>query len=457
MMASGGNAVPAGLRPYLPAGLALATAGVIAVAPPVASPLTEPSAAGAAIALMAGESLFNVPLNLFQDIVNIPYYETQALNVAAQSLLFTGPWFAASPTNIWGEDPGDPGHFESLINMAIPFPELSGLGHDGDYTYPGLGQQLAMLAAVEIPANPSCAALDCLPMIPTSPIIGLTLPDSLFWLILLVTGLQKFPLMDGWFQVPLSEITQGDGYYFSSGSPASIASGPVHAYPGFPWPGTHNPSPEELAQYPNLAPNTNLMPWAGTYFKLDLAAPFHNFFTSLQQPFDPGDFHLVNSVDFARAVQASLAGAFLDFNPFTRGSPYCPGSCQLPDGSPTYYGFIKVIDALWPNNPLLDEWLKLFAAGQVNVSTPEILDYLTWMWRNDSVVTDFYNGLATPYGNPPPPDPVISTGLPTLLEVNDWIETHFGHGPRVFLDNVGILGPFDFDNLWNLFFPLDAL
>ncbi|HEU4359999.1 MAG TPA: hypothetical protein VFR27_00645 [Mycobacterium sp.] len=451
--------MPARLHAYLTTGLAVTLAGLVAVGPPVAPRLAELPASGAAMVLTAGESLLNIPLNLFQDIVNIPYYEAQALNTAAESLLFTGPWFVGSPTNVWGEDPGDPGHFESLVDLLVPFPQISGLGHEGDYSYPGLGEQLSMLAAAEFPANPGCESLDCLPVIPTSPITGLTSWDQGIWGVLIITGLQKFPLIDNWLQVPLSEITRGDGYYFSPGAPASIDSGPAYAYPGFPWPGTHNPSPAELAQYPNLTPETNLMPWAGTDFKLDLAAPFQNFFTSLEQPFNPADFQLFDPVDFGRALQAALAGSILDFNPFVYASPLCPGPCQLPDGSPTYYGFINFIDALWPGNKLLNEWTSLFNEDKANVSTPEIRDYLTWLWRNDAVPFDYSNGQPPPYGNALPPDPAINTSslLPTMTEVNTYIADRFGSGLQVFLDNVGILGPFDFANLWNLFFPSDAV
>ncbi|HEU4360000.1 MAG TPA: hypothetical protein VFR27_00650 [Mycobacterium sp.] len=449
------------LRPYINAGLTLATVGAIAVVPSVAAPLSGVPVASPAVELTAGDesSLLNVPLNLFQDIVNIPYNQVGALDVMAQSLLFTGPWFVGSPTNVWGEDPGDPGHFESLVDLYVPFPALSGQGHEGDYAYPGLGQQLAMLAAVELPANPACESLDCLPLVPTSPITGITGVDQTLWSVLALFFGQKFPLIDNWFKVPLSEMTQGDGYYFSPGAPASIDSGPAYAYPGFPWPGTHNPSPEELAQYPNLTPDTNLMPWAGTDFKLDPAAPFQNFFTSLQEPFDPSKFELPNPVDFARALQALLGGAFLDFNPFVYGSPLCLGACVLPDGSQTYYGFIRILDALWPGNKLLEEWMTLDNQGIANVSTPEIRDYLAWVWQHQAVLFDFNNEQPPPYGNPLPPDPVIDTSslLPTMNEVNTYIADHFGSGLQVFLDNVGVLGPFDSDNLMNLFFPPAAV
>lgn len=435
-----------GLRRYLLAGLALNTAVAIAVAAPPTDPGTGP-----AVTLTSGESLLNVGLNLLQDIVNIPYNEVQALTTTAQSLLFTGPWFVGSPTNVWGEDPGDPGHFEAVIQLFVPFPELSGLGHEGDYSYPGLGQQLAMLAAVEIPAHPSCQSLDCLPMVPTSPITGFTWIDQAVWTLLIATFVQKIPVFENWFQVPLAELTTGDGYYFDPAAPGSFNSGPAYEYPGFPWPGTQQVTAADGTEH-------YLMPWAGTNFVWDPAAPFENYFNSLLQPFDPGEFQLPDLVEFARAVQAVAAGVFLDFNPFVTGSPLCPGPCTLPGDEQTYHAVIAAIDALWPGNKLLETWLSVYEAGTANVSTPEIVDYLTWAWRNQTVVFDFDNELAAQFDNGVKTGLVLDTSaaLPTLAQVNDWIDTNLGEPWRVFFNNIGLLGPFDFENLTDLFFPAAA-
>lgn len=460
------------LRPYLTAGLALTTVGAAAVVPPVAARLPVLPLASPAVTLTAdGASLLNVPLNLFQQVVNIPYNEVQALEVMAQSLLFTGPWFRGSPTNIWGEEPGDPGHFQSLMNLFVPFPTLSGAGNEGDYSYPGLGQQLSLLAAAEIPSNTACASLDCLPMVPTSPITGVTAIDQLIWTTLVFTFIQKFPLLDNWLQVPLSELTQGDGYTFDVlvQDPATgdwevnqtlINSGPVDS--SFLWPGTRFPTDDEIAEAAakgvTLDPNTPLMPWAGETFKLDVFAPFVNFFNSLQEPFDASKFALPDPLDFLRAVQALIGGAFLDFNPFVYGSPLCPGPCVMPDGSQTYEWFIHGLNDFWPGNTYLQDWISLYDNQQLGYATDEandIADYLTWLWRQQSVWFNFYNGLPEPYGNPLPPDPAIDTSgfLPTMAEVNAFVADTFGPGVQVFLDNVGVLGPFDFDALWNLFFP----
>ena len=49
-------------------------------------------------------------MNLFDDILNIPYNELDGggLATVANSFLFTGTWWVPSSTNLWGIDPGDP-------------------------------------------------------------------------------------------------------------------------------------------------------------------------------------------------------------------------------------------------------------------------------------------------------------------------------------------------------------
>ena len=64
----------------------------------------------------------NIPVNLFNDILNIPYNELDGggLATVANSFLFTGTWWVPSSTNLWGIDPGDPTHI-ALIDNFIPF------------------------------------------------------------------------------------------------------------------------------------------------------------------------------------------------------------------------------------------------------------------------------------------------------------------------------------------------
>lgn len=449
----------AALRSYFTAGLAVTTAGLISVSPPAPAIPEVPQAAVAQIEprLSSGASLLNVPLNLLQALVNIPANEIHALDTLAKSLFYTGPWWVSSATNIWGEDAADPGHFEAVMQLLFPFPELSGAGHGGEFFYPGLGQQLGMLAAVEIPSNLTCASLDCLPAVPTGPITGFTAIDQLIWPLLIMTGLQRFPLIENWFQVPFSDMTNGNSYYFDPNSPALQASGVAHD--GYYWTGTR--TLEELGlnpeDYPNIDPDAPLHPWAGSYYQMDFEQPFINFFDSLMQPFDVNKFELPDLVDFARAIQAVVAGMFIDFNIFVPGSPLCPGPCLLlePGGdifkpedwnTPSYYLMVKLIADLWPGNPVIDEWLSAYADGTANVSTLEIIDYAISAWRTGTVLLDLENPL--------PPDAVIDTSafLPTVDQVEDFLGSYLFN----IADNIGIIGPFDIQGLWDAVFDVTA-
>lgn len=450
--------MPGALRRYCTAGLVITTAGLIAVAPvvprvPGASEGTGVAAVHLTPRLTAGESLLNVPLNLLQALANIPANEIHALDTLSQSLFYSGPWFVGSPTNIWGEDPGDPGHFESVLQLLLPFPELSGAGHEGELFYPGLGQQLAMLAAVEIPVDPSCASLDCLPVMPTSPITGFTWIDQAVWSLLVATGLQKFPLIQNWFQVPFSDMTNGNTYYFDPNSPSMLNSGLAHD--GFYWDGSRTLEQLGLdpADYPNIDPDAQLMPWAGSSYEMNFEEPFTNFFNSLMAPFDHNKFEMPDLVEFGRAIQAVLASMLVAFNPFVPGSLFCPGPCLLPDPSgnimdpsawsqPSYYLLAKAVGDLWPGNPVIDEWLAAYTAGTANVSTPEIIDYEAWLWRLGTVLLDLKNPL--------PDDPVIDTTpyLPTVDQIHDFLGSYWYN----IADNIGVLGPFDVQGLWDALF-----
>jgi len=447
----------AALRSYSTAGLAITMAGLIAVAP-AAPPVPAPAAAvHLAERLSAGESMLNVPLNLFQALVNIPANEIHALDTLSKSLFYSGPWFVGSPTNVWGEDPGDPGHFESVMQLLVPFPELSGAGHEGDLFYPGLGQQLAMLATVEIPMHPICQSLDCLPAMPVSPITGFTWIDQALWSLLIITGLQKFALIEHWFQVPFSDMMDGNAYYFDPNSPGMVNSGLAHD--GFYWTGSR--TLEELGldpeDYPNIDPKAPLVPWAGSSYEMNFEQPFINFYNSLLQPFDPAKFELPDPVEFGRVLQAVIASMLVAFNPFIPGSPFCPGPCLLPDpagditdpddwNTPSYYLLVKAVGDLWPGNPVIDQWLAHYDEGTANVSTPEIIDYEAWLWRLGTVLLDLKNPL--------PPDAVIDTTgfLPTVEQIHNFLGDYLYN----IADNSGIIGPFDIQGLWDAVFDVAA-
>ncbi|MGV0625820.1 hypothetical protein [Mycolicibacter minnesotensis] len=444
----------AALRSYMSAGLAVTTAGLIAVAPP-APPIAVPATVALETQLTAGESLWNVPLNLFQALVNVPAWEIHALDTLAKSLFYSGPWFAGSPTNAWGEDPGDMGHFEGILQMMFPFPQISGAGHEGDHSFPGLGQQLSMLANVQVPIDLSCAGLDCLPAMPTSPITGFTWIDQTLWSLLIASGLQNFPLIQNWFQIPFSAMMNGNTFYFDPNGPGMVNIG--YAHDGYYWEGTRTLAELGLnpEDYPDIDPDAPLMPWAGSHYAMDFDTPFINFFDSLMQPFDADNFKLPDLVEFARALQSMFASSLLAFNVFTPGSPVCPGPCLLlepggnlfnPDdwNTPLYYWLVKLVGDLWPGNPVIDEWMDAYDEGTANVSNPEMIETQAWLWRLGTVLLDIKNPL--------PPDSIIDST--TYLPSPEQLQEFFGDYWYNIFDNVGIIGPFDIQGLWDAVFNI---
>ena len=164
----------------------------------------------------------DVPINLFDDVVNIPYNEIQGIDVFGNSLLFSGDWWVPSATNIWGTDPGDLGHYMGLLDMALPFaPQISGLDQpeidpiaDANGTA-GLAQQIGLLAAAELPMSSSCDAQTCAPMTPPEVITGNTGYDRDIGFFEAFGGNaqnstgQPFDLFSNWLKVPLSDLTSG--------------------------------------------------------------------------------------------------------------------------------------------------------------------------------------------------------------------------------------------------------
>lgn len=417
-------------RRHVTAGAALAAAGVVAAAPvsPVNPWVPELSAAERAVQLAAEASFLNIPFNLFQDIVNIPFNEVSATNVLANSFFFTGNWFTPSATNIWGEDPGDPGHFMAVMDYMLPFaPQLSGLYDptiDPDALADGTagwGQQFAMFAAAMLPISASCDSIQCYPMSPVEPITGLTNLDRMLNFFIKFSNFpnddNQLDLFKYWLKVPIQDMLNGykfpDSPWSDPDNPTSggianpdagvgeggaVPGGPMYggapwsgeAQDGFGYPGTHPLLDENgdpvLDEYGN---QVNLMPWAGLTFKLDPFGPIQRWFDSLMQPVDwsvNGDdpltgFHFTGPDEVFQAMKALIAGMVVDFNPYVAGSPMCPGLCNMPPVSPpwgvTSLDLVKSIQSIGPANPLIQQWIDLTeqeaanAVGNANGSTDE--------------------------------------------------------------------------------------
>lgn len=181
--------------------------------------------------LVDAESILNVPINLFYDLINIPANELDGLQELANALLFGGPWLVESATNLWGIDVGDPPKIDALTEMLFPFQALA----------EPLSQQFAGFMEAEFPTSPDCASFFCFGGV--------------------------FNLVNGWLKVPLSTLESG--YKFDPSAPGSVdPSGAVTGEFGFP--GTQTIDGAE-----------DLYPWAGTTFTLNLSEPFTEFWDSL--------------------------------------------------------------------------------------------------------------------------------------------------------------------------------
>lgn len=360
-------------RPYVMAGAILAAASLVAVTPipqnaihlPTLSIETQP----------IDSSIINIPFNLFQEIVNIPNSEINALTYAAESLFNSGPWFVVSNTNLWGVDPGDPSHFMSVTNFLVPFEGLSGINAPETDFDGGLGQQLWGLVAATLPTSSGCDAFDCLPVSPTSPVTGISGVDWYVHLGNILSGQQDFPLYDNWFKVSFDQVLAG--YYFDPATDGSTdPSGPAY---------------EIFDNIPGTGLD-NAMPWSGLTYTLQPWAPFENWINDLMADPDYSNFEIPSMEEIGRAAQALTAASVIAFDPFTPGSPLCPGECtDITNANADYINLVQAINNAWPGNETIETWLNAYDNGVANVPTEdqiqraiEILQQGFWDFDNPS-------------------------------------------------------------------------
>jgi hypothetical protein len=350
--------VQAASRPYALAAAALAATSAVVAIPVAPRPFQVPVLSMETRLVDAG-SVLNIPINLFDDIVNIPYNEVQALDTFAGSLLDTGTWWVPSGTNVWGIGEQDVAHVAGLLAF-IPFPSLvQGVG--------GLDYQLDGLLTSEIPESASCDVATCAPIVPADVITGYTSIDQTIGFLDALTGQTQFGLFDHWFQVPLSELLSG--YTFTAANdPGVIApSGPASMGFGLPLPGSN---PFEGGT--TLINGQNVYPWDGITYTLNPLQPFANFFDSLLQTPSGGiggtGIEIPTFTEFTQALQNVAAGVVIDFDPFTAGSPVCQAMCDIPQ-SLTIPAIVQDIENLDPSNTTLSTWLAEYAAGTADMPT----------------------------------------------------------------------------------------
>jgi hypothetical protein len=366
-----GGAVQAASRPYALAAAALAATSAVVAMPAAPQPSQLP-VRSIETRLVDADSVLNIPVNLFDDILNIPYNEVQALGTGAASLLDTGTWWVPGATNVWGIDTGDITHIAGILAFALPFPSLDdGLG--------GLDYQVDGLLAAELPANASCDAATCAPIVPPDVITGNSSIDRTIGFLESLNPQNNFGLFDNWFQVPLSELTSG--YTFTAANDPGVIdpSGPTTQGFGFPLDGGSNP----FEGGTTLVDGQNQFPWDGVTYTLNPLQPFENFYESLlatpsTSGIDGTGIEIPTFTDLLDNLQTGAAGLVIDFDPFTAGSPVCAASCDVPE-SMTIPAIVQDIENLNPSNTTLPTWLADYAAGTADMPTQSQIDEATAM------------------------------------------------------------------------------
>jgi hypothetical protein len=362
--------VQAASRPYALAAAALAAVSAVVVTPVVARQL--PLAVRNMETKLIDADVANIPVNLFNDILNIPYNELEGGGLAtfANSMLFTGTWWVPSSTNLWGIDPGDPTHVASFDNF-LPFSAFTeGFTNSQGVYEPGLNYEFAGFLAAELPVSSSCDAISCFPMTPPEVITGSTQFDRDIGFFNAITGQatdangEHFGLFSNFYQVPIQDLI--NGYTFQG---ATNPGGPVNdtwaSVLG--WGSSGNPF--EGGTGPG-----DTMPWNGVDYHLNLLQPFQTLYDSLlQTPATDGVGGTGVEVPTLEGVMHTFenlaAGYIIDFDPYTEGSPACPALCDIPSAF-TVPSLVADIAKMDPTNTTLSTWVTDYAINPALVNEP---------------------------------------------------------------------------------------
>jgi hypothetical protein len=296
----------------------------------------------------------------------------------------------------------------------------------------GLGQQLWGFVASELPTSSSCAEAACLPFEPSSPITGLQGVDFWLWAGQILSGQEKQPLFDNWFTAQYGP----DGtYFFNPAADANtdptnaVASGLVHPFDGWSTLSTSDLlGGQGIPGTGTVDGFTNAMPWSGDTYTYQPSVPFENFFNSLMEtPSTSGldgtgiDPIYGDPTEIMQTFQAFLAGLAF-FDPFTPGSPFCPGECtSVTTAGLDYPDLIKDINNMTPGgNPVINEWLTAYANGTANVPSQETIQNSIALLQNHN----FWDFQDAPYvGNNTPGSFDLATLAPEFHQF--WTDLGF--------------------------------
>ncbi|MBI5336258.1 MAG: hypothetical protein HZB45_01080 [Mycolicibacterium rufum] len=297
--------MPASVRPYVTAGVALVGASVISVTPiqPVtpqtriandAYSLTAASVPGAPIdgsgdgtacsgyhtdqcdiwapqsytpitVDTSNGSILNVPANILNAIISVPRAYLDGLNDLSYALEVTGSWWVYDPVNVLGYDPADPPKITAVTNLLIPFKALSN----------PLGEHVSWWAKANLPMNSGCTG---------------TAPP---------TCQDAGAILSKMFTAPIWDLIYG--YTFPAlNNPVSDAEGAAgEAIPG-----------EEGAP----------VPWSGAHIQINPYDPIWNVINYMLADPEQNRPEAITLKEVGQSLARFGRALWQDFNPFVPGS-----------------------------------------------------------------------------------------------------------------------------------------
>lgn len=257
--------MPAGVRSYVTAGVALVGASVISatpVAPNLAAAQQEVRSVSMNVDL-AAKSAANIPANLINMFLNMPQAHVNAVNYWADSWVQSGNWWVYSQDNILGWDRANPAMAWSMVDLLLPIPALS----------KPAGRHTQWWMAANLPMHDGCSGL---PPCPNSA-----------------------DMLNSMFRVGAWEFYFGDGYTFGPDgyTPEFEPVGPGESYWGY-----------EYGEYGDP------VPWYGQTVKLD---PFEGMKSLIDYLMEtPEEVKIPTFADSLAGYMKFMATLVTMYNPF---------------------------------------------------------------------------------------------------------------------------------------------
>ncbi|MDZ4267855.1 MAG: hypothetical protein U1D00_19560 [Mycobacterium sp.] len=207
----------------------------------------------------------NVLPNLVNAFISVPRAYLDALNDVAYSMEITGSWWVYTPTNVLGYDPADPPKITSITNLLIPFQALSN----------PLGEHLSWWAKANLPMNAGCTG--------TAPPVCQD-ADA---------------ILARMFTAPIWDLIAG--YTFPAlNNPVSAEEGAA---------GEEIPGSEGTP-----------VPWSGEYIQINPYDPVYNVINYLFRDPELNRPEPITFAEVAQTVGRLVKGLVQDFYPFVPGS-----------------------------------------------------------------------------------------------------------------------------------------